>query len=108
MGTITDYFEQAQLALAAYALNLTPGISGTAYTDKLQAAGMSLQQATDFANTYTVIDQYTDSGLGGRKTGGRNMMHFASANCSNSKYRRGRSILRAAIKFATVNAEMKG
>lgn len=39
MTTITQYFEQAQLSLAAYALNLTPGIIGKAGTAELQAAG---------------------------------------------------------------------
>lgn len=60
MATITEYFEQAQLSLAAYALNLTPGISGTAYTGKLEAAGMSSPQAENFATTYSVVDQFTD------------------------------------------------
>lgn len=60
MTTVTDYFEQAQLSLAAYALNLTPGISGTAYTDKLKAAGMSAFQATEFAKNYDVLSQRSD------------------------------------------------
>jgi len=60
MATITDYFEQAELSVAAYALGLTSGISGAAYTNKLEAAGMSKTQANTFATTYTVIDQYTD------------------------------------------------
>ncbi|MDY0397713.1 MAG: hypothetical protein RBR03_03555 [Desulfuromonas thiophila] len=59
-----EYFKQSQLSMAAYALDLTPGISGTAYTDKLKAAGMSSVQAIAFANTYTVIDQYTDPDSG--------------------------------------------
>jgi len=29
MATITEYFEQAQLSLAAYALDLQPGMSST-------------------------------------------------------------------------------
>lgn len=57
MATITNYFEQAQLSLAAYAVGLTPGIVGKQYTDALIAAGMSAQQATDFANNYTVLAQ---------------------------------------------------
>ena len=64
MATITEYFEQAQLSLAAYALNLTTGISGVAYTDKLKAAGMSSSQAISFATAYSVIDQFTDSVTG--------------------------------------------
>ena len=65
MATITQYFGQAQLSLAAYALDLQPGMSGsnqtTAYIDKLRVAGMSAAQATAFASTYTVVDQYTDT-----------------------------------------------
>lgn len=61
MSTISNYYMQSQLSMAAYALNLTPGISGIAYTDKLQAAGMSEKQAEMFAETYTVIEQSTDS-----------------------------------------------
>jgi hypothetical protein len=64
MATITQYFEQAQLSLAAYALDLQSGMFGSAdanYISKLKAAGMSDTQAIDFANTYTVIDQFTDS-----------------------------------------------
>ncbi|MDO8703728.1 MAG: calcium-binding protein [Sulfuricaulis sp.] len=65
MATITNYFEQAQLSLAAYALNLLPGMSGqqnTAYVSALTAptVGMSDAQARNFADTYTVVDQYTD------------------------------------------------
>ncbi|MHB9119733.1 MAG: hypothetical protein ACYC2R_15900 [Burkholderiales bacterium] len=64
MATITQYFEQAQLSLAAYALGLQSGMFGSAdvnYTSKLEAAGMSPTQAANFAATYTVIDQYTDT-----------------------------------------------
>jgi hypothetical protein len=61
MTTIAQYFEQAKLSLAAYALNLTQGVSGKLYTDALEAAGMTATQAATFANTYTVVDQYIDS-----------------------------------------------
>lgn len=64
MATITNYFEQVQLSLAAYALDLQQGMSGsnqtTAYIDKLVFAGMSQKQAETFADTYTVVDQFTD------------------------------------------------
>ncbi len=64
MATITNYFEQAQLSLAAYALDLQQGMSGsnqtTSYIEKLVFAGMSQKQAETFADTYTVIDQFTD------------------------------------------------
>jgi hypothetical protein len=65
MATIANYFEQAQLSLAAYALNLQRGMFGRtdpAYINALTAStvGMSIQQAQVFADTYTVIDQFTD------------------------------------------------
>jgi len=61
VANITNYFEQAKLSLAAYAVGLTPGISGAAYRDKLQAIGMSAKQAEEFATTYTVIVQSPES-----------------------------------------------
>lgn len=61
MATVTQYFGQAQLSLAAYALNLQQGMSGTVqgdiYRAALEAAGMSVAQATDFASTYTMVKQ---------------------------------------------------
>jgi RTX calcium-binding nonapeptide repeat (4 copies) len=61
MATITDYFTQAQLSLAAYALNLQPGMSninqGDTYRALLVEAGMSATQATEFAKKYSVIAQ---------------------------------------------------
>lgn len=63
MSTFTDSFEQAQLSMAAYALNLQSGMFGasdTNYTDALEHAGMSSNQAEAFAQEYTVIDQYAD------------------------------------------------
>lgn len=61
MATITDYFAQAQLSMTAYAVGLQPGMFGAAnypaYVAALVDAGMSTSQATEFANTYTVIDQ---------------------------------------------------
>lgn len=62
MATITQYFEQAQLSLAAYALNLTPGMFGgtdpnSPYIKALTDGGMSQTQAETFASTYTVVDQ---------------------------------------------------
>jgi len=68
MVTITQYFEQAELSLAAYSLNLQSGMSGsnqvTAYIDALKLAGMSAQQAADFANNYTVVNQSPDTPSG--------------------------------------------
>lgn len=60
MPTIANYFEQAQLSFAAYAVGLTQGISGKAYTDRLEAAGMSKTQAEEFAAAYSVIAQVED------------------------------------------------
>jgi Ca2+-binding RTX toxin-like protein len=70
MATINNYFEQAQLSQAAYALNLEKGMVGEAfpgYVTKLIDGGMSSEQAKAFANKYKVIDQYTDpeSGFSG-------------------------------------------
>jgi len=65
MATIYDYYEQTQLSLAAYALNLLQGMSGSSqtatYINDLTNAGMTPQQAADFANTYTVLAQYSDA-----------------------------------------------
>jgi Ca2+-binding RTX toxin-like protein len=60
--TITNYFEQAQLSLAAYALGLQQGMSGgtdpnSPYVKALTDAGMTATQATDFASTHTVLAQ---------------------------------------------------
>ncbi len=64
MATITNYFEQAQLSMAAYAVGLLPGMFGgsedSPYQIALTNAGMSKAQAAEFAKTYTVIDQFTD------------------------------------------------
>lgn len=62
---ISTYFEQAQLAMAAYALNLQPGTDTTIYVDALKAAGMTTDQARRFADRYEIIDsqQNTPSGF---------------------------------------------
>lgn len=61
MASINDYFAQAQLSMAAYALNLQPGMSdsylGNAYRSALVDKGMSVAQATEFAKTYSVVYQ---------------------------------------------------
>ncbi|MCU7837979.1 MAG: lipase family protein, partial [Candidatus Thiodiazotropha sp. (ex Troendleina suluensis)] len=56
MSNITDYFTQAELALAAYA-DLQPGIPNI---DRLQmdGDGMSLTQSEDFAKRWRVLDQH--------------------------------------------------
>lgn len=72
MATINDYFEQAQLSQAAYALNLQAGMFGgsdpnSPYILALKKGGMSEAQAIAFANEYTTVDQYSDdvSGFSG-------------------------------------------
>ncbi|AGF79746.1 hypothetical protein UWK_03219 [Desulfocapsa sulfexigens DSM 10523] len=59
MSTISEYYLQAELALASYS-NLSPGMSGKDYTDALQnnGNGMTLTQAQDFSSNWNVIDQY--------------------------------------------------
>src|SRR3989344_8035387 len=67
MATITDYFQQAQLSLAAYALGLQREMLGQGYPGYVPAlidAGMSDAQAKNFADTYAVVDQYNDSSTG--------------------------------------------
>ncbi|PIV71667.1 MAG: hypothetical protein COW56_13585, partial [Rhodocyclales bacterium CG17_big_fil_post_rev_8_21_14_2_50_68_7] len=63
MNTILDYFNQAELALAAYG-NLESGDIDPRelVTD---AVGMSPAQATRFARDWRVVEQYSDplSGL---------------------------------------------
>ena len=61
MNGIIDYFEQAELAFAAY-FTLTPGMTDPAYRLALLAdgKGMSATQAASFASTWIVVDQYTD------------------------------------------------
>lgn len=58
MTSITEYFKQAELALAAYAK-----LGGINFVDQLKEAGMSDAQATRFARDWRVIDQYTHSEL---------------------------------------------
>ncbi len=64
MATITEYFAQTQLSMAAYALDLQPGMPTTTFRARLESAGMSSKQAEEFANNYSVIDQYSDSDSG--------------------------------------------
>lgn len=61
MSTIQNLFQQAQLAEAAYANFLNPGIDPI---DALQTGGstFSLAQATAFVAEWQVVDQYTAPG----------------------------------------------
>jgi Ca2+-binding RTX toxin-like protein len=54
MSIITDYFKQAELALAAYA-----ELDGVNFIDPLKEAGMSDAQARRFARDWRVVEQYT-------------------------------------------------
>jgi hypothetical protein len=60
MNTISEFYNQSELALAAYA-NLSTGISGKLYTDALENndQGMSNMQALRFASEWSVVNQYT-------------------------------------------------
>ena len=60
---INSYYENASLSMASYA-NLTNGMLLGEYVKELIKNGMSENQAIQFAQTYTVIDQYTDSSSG--------------------------------------------
>lgn len=59
MKSISKYYEQAELALAAYAV-LSPGIgaknNGEDYEDALQVAGMTESQAKRFSAKYSIVD----------------------------------------------------
>ena len=60
--TIRDLYDQAELALAAYA-NLFAGISGGDYVRALEIADMSSSQAAQFSERWLVLDQYTHTEL---------------------------------------------
>ena len=87
MDTIADYFEQAQLSQAAYALGLQQGAFGaqnSEYVTALRAAGMSQTQAEAFADTYTVVDQYTDpTGFSGTVFSKSGINYFAIRGSEN-------------------------
>ncbi len=64
MATIQELYTQSLLAQAAYAdlVAGTPNISALRVENK---SNMTLDQATDFASKWTVVDQYSDaSGAG--------------------------------------------
>ena len=59
MKSVSKYYEQAELALAVYAV-LSPGMSDenneNAYKTALQRAGMTKSQAERFSVKYSVVD----------------------------------------------------
>jgi hypothetical protein len=62
---ISSYFDKAQLAMAAYAKNLFAGMDIDEYIRALRNdADFSEKQATDFAATYEIVDQYSDTVTG--------------------------------------------
>ena len=56
------FFQHSELALAAYAKGLFPGITGQPFVDALKDVGMSRSQAERFVEGWRVVDQYTDPG----------------------------------------------
>lgn len=58
---IGTFFQQSELALAAYAMDLFPGITGQPFVDALKDAGMSPTQAARFARDWRVVVQYNHS-----------------------------------------------
>ncbi len=62
MENTSSYFEQAQLSMAAYSLNLQRGMSGSSDVNyvTLLRGNMSEVQAKAFADTYRVVGQYND------------------------------------------------
>ena len=64
-SNISTFFDQAQLALAAYAPSLTPDTLRDSYESALKAAGMTAAQAKRFADRYEIVDsqQNTSSGF---------------------------------------------
>lgn len=63
MIQFSEYFQLAELALAAYAENL---VSGDPSELELRKAEFSINQACNFTDTYYVMIQYTD--VTGRKS----------------------------------------
>ncbi len=59
MSTIEQYYSQAELALASYT-SLSPGIPNTIALQD-DGKGLSTEQAKQFAQTYKVVTQYTDT-----------------------------------------------
>ncbi|SDE53545.1 hypothetical protein [Desulfuromonas thiophila] len=59
MSTISNYYKYSELAFASYS-NLSSGMLRKDYIDALKRGfkGMSQKQAEDFADNWTVLDQY--------------------------------------------------
>ncbi len=63
-SNVTTYSDQAQLALAAYALNLTKNMPQNNYETALTNAGMTALQARRFADRYEIIDSQPNTASG--------------------------------------------
>jgi Ca2+-binding RTX toxin-like protein len=64
---INDYYLNAQLSMASYAIGLDPGMTTQQFRDALTDAGFSGTQADVFINRYFIVDsqQNTDQGFSG-------------------------------------------
>ncbi|MCL2075400.1 MAG: hypothetical protein FWH15_02955 [Betaproteobacteria bacterium] len=60
MNSVTGYFSQAELALAAYA-SLKPGVDPK---PELEQVSMTKTQAAKFASEWTVVNQLPDTSSG--------------------------------------------
>jgi Ca2+-binding RTX toxin-like protein len=65
MVTISEYFQQAQLSRAAYALGLYAGMRQEDYIAALVDKGMSTKQAEEFSAAYDVVTQSPETGVFG-------------------------------------------
>jgi len=63
-NVMDEYFQGAELAVAAYANNLLMGMNITDYVIALKNAGMSEVQAEQFAATYEIVEQIPNTLLG--------------------------------------------
>lgn len=72
-------FQQSELALAAYAKDLLPGRPSTSALED-QGKGMSTSQAQKFAESWTVLAQYTDP------ASGLSVTVFAPTSDPNARY----------------------
>ena len=61
---VNQYFEQAQLALAAYALQLTSDATNGQFINALKTGGMTENQAQRFADRYEIISSQSTPSSG--------------------------------------------
>lgn len=63
-SAINQYYQNAELAVAAYADNLSPGMANNLYVRALTDVGMSEIQAQQFATTYEIVNQLPNTSSG--------------------------------------------